>query len=322
MKKVLVILGPTASGKSDLGVRLAKKFKGEIISADSRQVYKSLNIGSGKITRKEMRGVKHHLLDVADPKKQFTVVEFVKEANKALTMIYHSAHLPMIVGGTGFYIDALAGKIPLPDVPPDRKLRARLAKRSNTYLFNLLRRKDPKRAKSIDPMNKVRLIRALEIVAALGHVPKNKSYKPPAYSFIYIGLLPKNLDARIRERLKKRLPAMIAEGRRLRARGLSYKRMHELGLEYRHIALFLQGKVSKEEMAEKLYYAIRQFSRRQMTWFKRNKKIKWFTLSRAKGFKPEEYRKIEKYIHKKLLAGDEGIEPSLAVLETAVLPLN
>jgi tRNA dimethylallyltransferase len=284
--KVIVILGPTASGKSDLGVRLAKKFKGEIISADSRQVYKGLNIGSGKITRKEMRGVKHHLLDVVEPKKQFSVAQYQTLGQAALEQISLRNKLPIIVGGTGFYIDALAGGIVLPEVPPNKKLRAKLAKRTNASLFSLIRKKDPKRAKTLDPNNKVRLIRALEIIEALGKVPQLTSKL--ANNFVYIGIKPADLDRRIRLRLEKRLTGMITEGRKLHAKSLSYKRMNELGLEYRYVSLYLQGKLSKEEMRDKLFYAIRQYAQRQMAWFRRNRKIKWFD--------PKEFKKIEKYI--------------------------
>ena len=170
-QKVLVILGPTAIGKSALAVKLAKRFDGEVISADSRQVYKGLDIGTGKITKKEMGGIPHHLLDVADPKKQFSVSDFVREANHALAMIYHSGRVPIIVGGTGFYIDALTGDVSLPEVPPDKLLRAKLNKLSNEELFEILKKKDPERAETIDRHNKVRLVRALEIIEALGKVP-------------------------------------------------------------------------------------------------------------------------------------------------------
>lgn len=290
MKKVLVILGPTASGKSDLGVRLARKFKGEIISADSRQVYKGLNIGSGKISRIEMKGVKHHLLNVVEPAKYFSVAQYQTLGHAALEEIRIKNKLPIVVGGTGFYIEALASSLVLPEVPPNKKLRANLAKRSNVALFNLIRKKDPRRAKTLDINNKVRLIRALEIIESLGKVPQLKS--KPNNNFIYIGLLPADLDKRIEMRLKKRLSGIIKESRLLHKKGLSYKRMNDLGLEYRYAALYLQKKISKEEMLEKLYFAIRQYSRRQMSWFKRNKKIKWF--------KPEAYKEIEKYIKSKL----------------------
>lgn len=287
MKKVLVIVGPTASGKTDLSIRLAKKFKGEIISADSRQVYRGLNIGTGKITRKEMFGIPHHLLDVADPKKSFSVSQYKTLSEEALEKISAKDKLPILVGGTGFYIDTLTGKVSLPDVPANPKLRAKLDKLSLEKLFSLLKKKDPRRAKNVDPHNKVRLIRALEIIEALGKVPETKTIPNKNYQFIYIGLKPNNLEEKIRQRLIKRLPGMIKEARKLKTEGLSYKRMNELGLEYRFLALYLQNKLTKEEMVEKLEIAIRQYARRQMGWFKRNKKIRWF--------RPEEYREIEKY---------------------------
>jgi len=289
--KVLVILGPTASGKSSLGVRLAKRLRGEIISADSRQVYKGLNVGSGKITHQEMKEVKHYLLDVADPKKQFTVADYQKLAEEKVRHIVQKDKLPIVVGGTGFYIDALTGNVSLPDVPPNKKLRARLAKETNTSLFKLLKQRDPKRARTIDPHNKVRLIRALEIVEALGKVPPVK-HRVLDRRFIYIGIRPDDLDERIRTRLEKRFSGMIREGKQLHTKGLSYKRMYELGLEYRYIAMYLQGKLNKLDMLNELYKEIRRYSKRQMSWFKRNQRIKWF--------KPTQYKEIEKYVKQKL----------------------
>lgn len=298
--KVIVIVGPTASGKSDLAVKLAKKFNGEIISADSRQIYKGLDVGTGKITKNEMRGIPHHLLDVADPKKQFSVAQYKKLAEEKIREI----KFPIVVGGSGFYIDALTGTANFPDVPPNKKLRKKLEKKAAETLFKLLQKKDPQRASAIDPRNKVRLIRALEVIDVLGRVPKLFSYSHElAYRYIFIGLKPDNLDKRIRQRLLKRLEPMIREGKKLHARGLTYKRMHELGLEYRYISMYLQGKISKKEMVEKLYIEIRQYSKRQMTWFKRNKKIRWFTLSAVEGFKPNEYKRIEKYV-RMALVGD------------------
>ncbi len=296
--KVLVIVGPTASGKSDLAVKLAQKFKGEVISADSRQVYKGLNIGTGKITKREMRGVPHHLLDVVEPKRLFTVADFVKAANQSIDMIYHINHLPIVVGGTGFYIDALAGKIPLPEVPQNKLLRNKLDKLDKKKLFEILRKKDPQRAQTIDQNNKVRLIRALEIIEAMGKVPKTAHHsQPTTCNFEYIGLMPDNLEVRIKARLIKRLPGMIPEARKLiKLKKLSYRRMNELGLEYRFLAQYLQGKITKEEMVAKLNIAIRQYAKRQMTWFKRNKNIKWFTLSSIEGLSQRDYRAIEKYV--------------------------
>jgi len=302
--KVLVIVGPTASGKSNLAVRLAKKFGGEIISADSRQVYKGLNIGTGKITKKEMRGVPHHLLDVANSKKQFSASDFIIKANEALRLIEANKAFPIIVGGTGFYIDALTGKIPLPEVPPDKLLRRKLNKLNKEKLFRMLKKKDPARAKIIDRDNKVRLIRALEIVESLGNVPKaieaNEAKK--LRSFIYIGLKPNDLDKSIYKRLIKRILGIIRETKKL-----SFKRAYELGLEYRYAALYLKKRLTKREFIDQLFTAIRQYSRRQMTWFKRNKKIRWFTPSAVEGFKPGDYREIERYVRVLKEKGNGGI---------------
>jgi len=284
--KILVIIGPTASGKSSLAVRLAKKFKGEIISADSRQVYKGLDIGTGKITPKEMAGIPHYLLDVADSKKQFSVSDFLILTNQAIAKIVKSDKLPIVVGGTGFYIDALAGQASWPEVPPNKALRKKLGKKSANALYKMLEKKDPRRASTIDPHNKVRIVRALEIIEKLGKVPTLKTGY--ADEFIFIGLLPNDLEGRIHKRLEKRFNGIIRETKGLYKKGLSYKRMHELGLEYRYAALHLQNKISRAEMLEKLHTAIRQYAKRQMTWFKRNKKIKWF--------KPDEYKAIERYV--------------------------
>ncbi|MFA7309949.1 MAG: tRNA (adenosine(37)-N6)-dimethylallyltransferase MiaA, partial [Candidatus Paceibacterota bacterium] len=252
-QRVLIILGPTASGKSALGVALAKKFNGEIISADSRQVYKGLDIGTGKITKREMQGVAHHLLDVASSKKNFSANDFVELGRIAIQDCVGRGKLPIIVGGTGFYIDSLVGRIVLPDVPPDLKLRARLENKSAKQLFALLARRDPRRAKTIEPNNKRRIIRALEIAAALGTVPAIKDR--PLYNVLWIGIAPpdavlrKNITIRLFARLRQgfggqaRTPGgMIGEARRLRAAGLTYKRMNELGLEYRSLARHLQNK--------------------------------------------------------------------------------
>ncbi len=292
IKKVLVIVGPTSSGKSDLAVRLAKKFNGEIISADSRQIYKGLNIGTGKITKQAMRGVPHHLLDVANPKKQFSVADYKRLARHHLRYIASGGKLPIIVGGTGFYIDAVTGKTNFPNVPTNTKLRAKLGKKSVKELFQILKKKDLRRAETIDQHNKIRLIRALEIINALGSVPARQSAKLTGFNFIYIGLKPNDLNNRIHARLLQRLEGMIREGKRLYKQGLSYKRMYELGLEYRYISMYLQNQISKQEMIERLYAAIRHYAKRQMTWFKRNKEIRWFTK--------KEYIEIEKHIERML----------------------
>ena len=297
-QKILVIVGPTASGKSSLAVRLANKFNGEIISADSRQVYRGLNIGTGKITGQEMRGIAHYLLDVANPRSQFSAAQYKVLADKFIRYIVQKDKLPIVVGGTGFYIDALTGTAVFPDVPPNKLLRSKLNKFNKEKLFLMLKKKDPRRALTIDRDNKVRLIRALEIIDVLGKVPLCQPATSTHYKFVYIGLKPDNLDERIYKRLVKRLEPMVREGKRLHKQGLTYKRMHELGLEYRYIGMYLQNKISKQEMVEKLYIASRHYAKRQMTWFKRNKEIKWFTLSSIEGFRPAEFKEIERYLIK------------------------
>ncbi len=276
--KVIVILGPTATGKSDLAVEMARELGGEVISADSRQVYRGLDIGAGKITKPEMEGVPHHLLDVADPKgARYTVEDFKRDGAAAIAEIASRGKLPIVCGGTGFYIDALISGEEFPQVPPDQKLRARLAKRSAASLMKEIATLDPRRARELDPLNKVRIIRAIEIARALGSVPRVKRRK--RYETLFIGLKADSeaLRGRIHERLLKRIDrGMVREVSNLRKRGVSWKRMHEFGLEYRHLALHLQKKASKEIMLEGLEHDIVDYSKRQMRWFKRNPAIQWF----------------------------------------------
>lgn len=292
--KIIVIVGPTATGKSALAVRLARKFDAEIISADSRQVYKGLNIGTGKITKKEMAGVTHYMLDVTDPKKQFTVAEFQGQARKNLQEIFSRNKIPIICGGTGFYISAFVDNLVFPEVPPNKKLRAKFEKKSAEELFKILKKLDRRRADEIDPLNKRRLVRAIEVAKALGKVPRldigcSTSLTSDVQRVLWIGLTakPEELRNKINIRLLARIKkGMINEARKLRKRGLSWKRMKELGLEYRYLARFLQKKISKSEMINKLETEIWHYARRQITWFRRDKRIKWFS--------PNEINKIEK----------------------------
>lgn len=280
--KILVILGPTASGKSALSVDLARKFNGEVISADSRQVYAGLDIGTGKIIKHEMRGVVHHMLDIVAPAKHFTVEQFKIKALKAITGIYARGKLPIICGGTGFYIQALVDNTEFPNVLPNKKLRARLEKLSAKKLLKKLTKLDLRRAKEIDPYNKRRIIRAIEIASSMGKMPRVLKNKP-IFKALQIGILaPKTvLRKRIHDRLLARIKkGMIGEAKRLRADGLSLKRMEELGLEYRYLARYISGKISQEEMMRELENKIWGYARRQMSWFKRDKRIKWFGINK------------------------------------------
>ena len=286
-QKIIVIVGPTASGKSDYAVRLAKyiernkkKFDtcgAEIISADSRQVYRGMDIGTGKITKKEMRGVPHHLLDVVSPKKTYTVADYQKDARRVLEKIFKKNKIAIVCGGTGFYIDALIRGLVIPEVPPNNALRKKLSKKNADSLFAILEKKDPVRAKTIDRKNPVRLVRAIEITTALGAVPIPQN-SPLTAKTLFIGVSPKKeiLHKKISMRLKKRIRAgMIYEVIKLKKSGISWKKLDMFGLEYRYLSRYLAGKMKKREALEALEKEINAYAKRQMTWFKRNNDIHW-----------------------------------------------
>jgi tRNA dimethylallyltransferase len=276
--KILVILGPTATGKSDLAVELAQKFNGEVVSADSRQVYKRMDLGSGKITKSEMKGVPHHLLDVADPVTEiFSVADFQKLAYEAINDILKRGKLPIVCGGTAFYIHTIVDGVVLPKINLNEKLRKKLEKWPIKKLQRKFKKLDPERFESIDQQNPVRLIRAIEIAKQLGKVPA--SQKNPKYECLQIGLKlsEEELREKISARLEKRLKTgMLDEAKDLYEAGMSWQRMEDLGLEYRFMAQHLQNKISYDEMCEQIKIKSRQFAKRQMTWFKKDKKINWF----------------------------------------------
>lgn len=286
---MIVIVGPTASGKSELAVKIAKKVNGEIISADSRQIYKGLDIGSGKVEGKWIngkfiyKGVPHYLIDEASPRVQYSVARFQKKARATLDDIFARGKTPIICGGTGHWIDAVVFSQVLPAVKADAKLRARLAKLSTAQMFAKLQKLDPARAKTIDSQNPRRLVRALEIVMTTGK-PVPKLQAKSKYKVKWIGLNPEmeTLEKKIAKRLDERIKqGMIKEVQKLRNSGISWKRLESFGLEYKFCALHLQGKISLEEMRALLLIAIRQYAKRQMTWWKRNKDISWIDTKAA-----------------------------------------
>jgi tRNA dimethylallyltransferase len=234
-----------------------------------------------------MQGVRHHLLDVADPKRIFSVDRYKGLGTRAITDILSRGKEPIICGGTGFYVDSLVNNTDFPKVTPNKVLRATLSKKSAAALFSILKKLDPKRAATIDAQNPVRLIRAIEIARALGHVPLQNTQKA-LYNVLHIGLtlptetLKEKITARLLERLNK---GMLREAKRLHTQGLSFRRMEALGLEYRYEARYLKGNISKERMIDELGRAIYHYAKRQTTWFKRNKNIQWF--------KPQDRIRIE-----------------------------
>ncbi|PIR86182.1 tRNA (adenosine(37)-N6)-dimethylallyltransferase MiaA, partial [Candidatus Kaiserbacteria bacterium CG10_big_fil_rev_8_21_14_0_10_44_10] len=233
--KILVIVGPTASGKTSLSIELAKQFNGEVVSADSRQVYRGLDIGSAKVTKEEMDGVPHHLIDVAYPKNTYNASDFKSDAEVAISDILSRGKLPIICGGTFFYIDALLNKVSLPEVKPDEILRAKLEEKSADELFTILEKLDPVRAGNIEKDNKRRLVRAIEIATTLGTVPPPQTVDSP-YDVLTVGLEVDMqthgdiLKARILERLEI---GMVEEVEGLVEAGGTHEKLDNFGLEYR-----------------------------------------------------------------------------------------
>ncbi len=306
--KIIVILGPTASGKTGLGVKLAYKFNGEIVSADSRQVYKGMDIGTGKDLDeyvisskfkvqssklrlknrdKEIVKIPYHLIDVVSPKTQFSLAKYQKLAYKAIDDILRRGKLPILVGGTGLYLQAVVDGYNLSRVKPDKALRAKLEKKSADRLFAMLKKLNPAAADKLnesDRKNKRRLIRHIEIwKTQISANFKQTDANKISYDFLVLGsvrpseILHKRIYKRLIERLEKE--DMIREVEKLHKQGVSWKRLESFGLEYKYVSLYLQKKLTYDEMVEKLFIAIRQFAKKQMSWFRRwerqERKIYW-----------------------------------------------
>lgn len=277
--KILVIIGPTSTGKTDLSIDIAQQFNGEIISADSRQVYRELNLLSGKITRKEARAVPHHLINIVSVDQKYSVAEYKKSAKKALEDIVSRGKVPIVVGGTGFYIDSLVYNIDFPEIPIDQELRDSLEQKNIGELFEILEEIDPERAKNIDNQNPVRLVRAIEIATSIGKNPPPPDYSNSPYNTLFIGLdlHDDELRNRINLRIEKRLAdGMIDEAKSILDSGISQERFNSLGLDAKYAALVAQEKILLDEMKKSLATETWQFAKRQRTWWKKNNKIRWF----------------------------------------------
>jgi tRNA dimethylallyltransferase len=289
-QKIVLVLGPTSSGKTGLGVRLADKFDGEIVSADSRQVYKGMDIGTGKDLPEyeikkinKTKKIKYHLIDVASPKSEYSLAKYQKMAQLAIKDIIQRGKLPVVVGGSGLHLQSLFDDYQLSDIGPDKELRAKLEKKTVKQLFDkllVINKNFAKKLNNSEKNNKRRLIRYLEILG------KEKTWRPKTkksvYNFLFLGLdLPKEkLEERIKKRLDDRLEeGLIDEVKRLHREGVSWKRLERLGLEYRFVSFYLQDKMDYETMTEKLFIAIRQFAKKQRSWSRRlekqGKKINW-----------------------------------------------
>ena len=287
LPKVIVIVGPTASGKTSLGIRLAKKFNGEIVSADSRQIYRGLDIGTAKPTLKEQQAIPHHLIDVKYPNQSYTAAEYKKGCLKAVRQILKKNKLPIIVGGTGLYIKAVVDNLTIPKVEADPLLRKELEQelqdRGLSFLYGKLIKIDPEAAYIVDPHNPRRVIRALEIaIGAKKPFSQTRRQGKPLFDFLQIGISwPKE---KLRERIGKRIDMMIKEGLVDEVRNLVKKypaRTHAFeAIGYREIINHLQGELSLEKAVELTKGNTWRYAKRQMTWFRKDKNIHWISNQR------------------------------------------
>lgn len=278
LPKLIVIAGTNASGKSGLGVELAARYGGEIVSADSRQVFRGLDLGSGKITPEETRGVVHHLIDMVDAGAFYSMADFQKQAYEAIDGIIARGKTPFLVGGTGLYVDSVADGYVLSNRMPDLAYRDELETRSTEELYLMLRQCVPDT--DVDPHNRNRVMRILEKIHDGDDVAPSRE---PRYDTLRLGVTwdRETLRRRIDERLDRRLEqGMIEEVKQLLDSGVSETFMLKLGLEYRFITRYLKGEFgSLEEMKEQLSTAIKQFAKRQMTWFRRDPAIHWLDMT-------------------------------------------
>lgn len=293
-KKLIVILGPTASGKTELSIKLAKKFDGEIVSADSRQIYKEMDIGTAKPSREELREIPHHLIDIVKPNQDFNAALYKKLALKKIKEIHKRKKMPFLVGGTGLYISAVVDNLEFPKIPPNRKLRKELEEKSTKELFEIYRKLDPEGAKYIDKNNKRRLIRAIEVCKISG-IPfwRQRKKKKPLYEILQIGI--KINKKKLEKKIAKRVNEMIKKGLEKEAEKLfkKYKNVPALDtIGYQEWKDYFNGKIKKEEVIEKIILHTKQYAKRQMAWFKRDKRIHW-----VKNFKEAE-RVLQNFLKK------------------------
>lgn len=277
--KIIAIVGATASGKTTLSLNLAKQFSGEIISADSRQIYRGLDIGTAKITPEEMDGVPHHLIDVVDVDQSFSAHDFSTLATSTITDITSKGNLPIIVGGTFFYLDQLRGSSGKAPVPPNPQLRAELEALTLPELKNRLESFEPALLTSIDTQNPRRMVRALEILEALGHIPEVEAQDSP-YNWLVIGLQAdkETLRERYRQRAQQWLKiGFLDEIKNLLSGGITGGRLAEIGFEYTLGLALLNKQITETEFIDRFEQKNWQYAKRQLTWLKRDQAVRWFT---------------------------------------------
>ena len=282
--KVIVICGRTASGKTSLSISLAKKINGEIVSCDSMQIYKEMDIGSAKPTVEEMQEIKHYLVDFVSPEKRYSVSEYKEDASKAIEEIINKGKTPIIVGGTGLYLNSLIYNIQYNEMEVDLNYRRELEKEAEEYglevLYNRAKEIDPEAMEKVSANDKKRITRVLEIYNATGRNKtelEKKSRKEVPYNYLIFGI---NMERSILyDRINKRVDIMLEQGLIEEVKNLINKYSNMLtamqGLGYKEVKEFLDGNISKEEMIEKIKMETRRYAKRQITWFKRIENIIW-----------------------------------------------
>ena len=283
-QKIIAITGPSASGKTKLSIELAKQLDGEIISVDSRQIYKELDIGSAKPTIEEQDGIPHYLIDIIDLNQEYTVANFCDDANIKIKEIINKGKVPILVGGTGLYFRVLLQDFDLPRVEPNKELREELEQKSSEELFSLLKEKDPDIAEKIHFNNKVKIIRALEVCLTLG-IPMSKAQKKKEseYNVLWYGLNTQNRDF-LYERINKRVDVMFEQGLLDEAKKLFDKYDENkilLGtIGYQELFPYLKGETDFETASNLLKQNTRRYAKRQISWFNANKDIHWFDIEK------------------------------------------
>ena len=284
-EKVIVICGPTASGKTALSIELAKKINGEIVSCDSMQIYKEMNIGTAKPTKEEMQGIKHYMIDIISPDERYSVADYKKQAKEAIKEILSKGKVPIVVGGTGLYVDSLIYEIDYPEIEFDEKYREELdqevEERGLEALYEKAKEIDEEAIKKISPNDKKRILRILEIYHATG---KNKTEQekesrktPVEFDYKVFAL---NMDReKLYDRINKRVDIMIENGLIEEVENI-YKKYNKFptamqGLGYKEVVQYLEKRLTKEEMIEKIKQETRKFAKRQLTWFRKNKETIW-----------------------------------------------
>ena len=290
--KVIVICGPTASGKTALSIELAKKINGEIISSDSMQIYKDMDIGTAKPTKQEMQEIKHYLLDFVEPDQRYSVAQFKKDAEKAIEEILAKNKVPIIVGGTGLYVDSLIYGIEYQEIELDKKYREELEKRAQKEgletLYEQAKKIDPQAIEKISANDKKRILRILEIYHSTGKTKTQQEIESRKNEVKYdYKVFALNIEReKLYERINKRVDIMIKQGLIQEVENLCSKYTEfptaMQGLGYKEVVEYLQGKISEQEMIEKIKMETRRYAKRQLTWFRKNKQTIWLDATKRK----------------------------------------